>query len=127
MNRLFFFLVLFLSCYTGCREKVPPIIRFCSDISPEYPCIGEDSVFISGSYVWVQLLLNPGYKDTLVTGNLYGYQEGERIFIGSKDHILSTDQTIVMEALFLNLSGYYEVDFLDSRGRLLASGKFEIW
>lgn len=120
-------LALSLLTLTGCRDEKLAEIRFCADIRPHDPCIGEDTVFLHGSMVWAQLLLSPEFHDTAVTGNIYGLQEGKRSFLGTKVHELSEGQTIVMEAISLNECGNYEVEFLDSRGMLLARGVFEVW
>jgi len=111
----------------GCQNGKMAELRFCADVRLEDPCYGEDIVFIQGTNVWAQLLLSPKFEDTAVTANFYGFQDGKRVFIESKVHELDEGQDIVMEALFINLCGDYEVEFLDTRGNLLAKGGFEIW
>ncbi|MFO7922281.1 MAG: hypothetical protein R6U58_01140 [Bacteroidales bacterium] len=127
MKKLLLILAVLTFAVAGCQEEKPAAVRFCADIRPNNPCIGEDTVFLHGTNVWAQLLLNPEFDGTSVTGNLYGYQDGKRVFIESKVHELSEGQEIVMEAIFLNNCGEFEVEFLDSRGNLLAKGGFEIW
>ena len=112
---------------TACQEKQLAEIRFCADVRPNNPCVGEDTVFLHGTNVWAQLLLKPGFDGTSVTGNFYGYENGKRVFIEGKEHELNENQSIIMEALFINLCGNYEVEFVDSNGNLLAKGGFEIW
>ena len=102
-------------------------IRFCADIRAQDPCIGEDTVFMKGYNVWAQLLLSPDFEDSFVTGNLYGYEDGKRVFIEAKQHELSKGQTIIMEAMFFNMEGKFEVEFLDSKGKLLDKKGFEVW
>ncbi len=127
MRRLLILLALAAAVTTGCKEEQLAKVRFCADISPQNPCVGEDNVFIQGTNVWAHLLLNPRFDDTTVTGNLYGYQDEKRIFIESKVHELDPGQTIIMEQLFINLCGDFEIEWLDSKGNLLAKGEFEIW
>ncbi len=127
MKKLFLLLALASAVFTGCKEEPLATARFCADISPQNPCVGEDNVFIQGTNVWAQLLLSPRFDDTKVTGNFYGYQDGQRIFIESKVHELDPGQTIIMEQLFINLCGDFEIEWLDSQGNLLAKGEFEIW
>jgi hypothetical protein len=111
----------------GCQKNEKLVeLRFCADVIPSNPCFGEDTVFLRGTDVWAQLLLKPGFKDTAVIGKFYGYQYGERVFIESKVHTLDEGQEIVMEALFLNLCGNFEVEFYDTKGNLLARKGFEI-
>lgn len=111
----------------GCQERELARIRLCSDIRPEEPCVGEDTVFMQGTNVWAQLWLRPGFDGSSVTAHLYGYQEGQRIFIESIVHELSQNQEVVMEPLFFNSRGNFEVEFRDSRGKLLDKKGFEIW
>lgn len=111
----------------GCQGEKLAELRFCADVRLEDPCYGEDTVFIHGTNVWAHLLLSPKFQDTVVIGNFYGFQDGKRIFIESKVHDLDEGQDIIMEALFINLCGDYEVEFLDTKGNLLAKGGFEIW
>ena len=127
MRKIFLLLVILAVAGSACQEEKIAEARFCTDIRPHNPCIGEDNVFLHGTNVWAQLLLKPGFDDTSVTGNLYGYQDGKRIFIESKVHDLGKDQTIIMEQIFLNICGEFEVEWTDSRGNLLAKGEFEIW
>ena len=101
-------------------------LRFCADVISSNPCVGEDTVFLRGTDVWAQLLLKPGFKDTAVIGKIYGYQYGERVFIESKVHPLDEGEKIVMEALFLNTCGNFEVEFYDTKGKLLTKKGFEI-
>ncbi len=127
MKRAFFFIAIMAVAFTGCEEKKLAEIRFCTDVRPHEPCIGEDTVFMQGTNVWAQLWLDPGFKDNSVTAHLYGYQEGKRIFIESIHHELSNDQQVIMEPLFFNSSGNFEVEFRDSGGNLLDKKGFEIW
>jgi hypothetical protein len=108
------------------RNEKMAELRFCADIIPSQPCVGEDTVFIRGTDVWAQLLLKPGFQDTAVIGDFYGWQNGERVFIERKVHPLDKDERIVMEALFLNICGNFEVEFYDTQGNLLAKGRFQI-
>ena len=111
----------------GCqKEEKLANIRFCADVLPSAPCVGEDTVFIRGTDVWAQLLLKPGFKDTAVIGKFYGFQNGERVFIESKVHELEEYEKIVMEPLFLNICGNFVVEFYDTKGKLLARKGFEI-
>ncbi len=113
---------------SGCQEeKKLAEIRFCADIMANDPCVGEDFVFMQGSIVWAQLMLKSGFSDTLVTGNLYGYQNGKRQFIESTVHKISEDQSIVMEPMFFNTNGDFEVEFVGSKGNLLDKKGLEIW
>jgi hypothetical protein len=125
-KKLLFLAVLAISLFS-CQNEQMAQIRFCADIRAEDPCIGEDTVFMKGYNVWAQLLLSPDFDDTAVTGNLYGYENGNRVFIGSTTHKLSKGQTIVMESMFFNMEGEFEVEFLDSKGKLLAKKGFEVW
>ncbi len=126
MRRIIFVLIAFMAL-AGCQERKLAEIRFCSDITVEEPCMGEDTVFLQGTNVWAQLWLRAGFDDTSVTAHLYGYQDGHRIFIESIVHELSENQQVVMESLFFNNKGNFEVEFRDSRGRLLDKKGFEIW
>jgi hypothetical protein len=111
----------------GClKNEKQAELRFCADILPNEPCAGEDTIFLRGR-VWAQLLLEPGFKDTAVIGKLYGFQDGERVFIESKVHQLDEDEKVIMEILTLNASGNFEVEFCDTRGNLLARKGFEVW
>jgi hypothetical protein len=125
-KNLLLFAIIAMAAF-GCMDKEPARLRFCADILPSEPCVGEDTMFIKGTDVWAQLLLSPGFEDTAVIGNFYGFQNGERVFIESKVVELSEGQRIVMEALFLNICGNFEVEFLDTRGNLLAKKGFEIY
>jgi hypothetical protein len=127
MRKLVLFAALAVISMGGCQERERARIRFCADISPEQPCIGEDTVFIQGRNVWTQLWLRPGFDHEYVTGYLYGYQDGERIFIESLVHELSPNQQVIMEAMFFNNKGRFEVEFRDSQGKLLDKRGFEIW
>jgi hypothetical protein len=126
IKRILFFSLLAISILSCQSEKMSQI-RFCADIRAEDPCIGEDTVFMKGYNVWAQLLLSPRFDDTSVTGNLYGYENGKRVFIGSTTHELSEGQSIVMESMFFNMEGKFEVEFLDSKGNLLDKKGFEVW
>lgn len=111
----------------GCQKEEKLVeLRFCADVLPSDPCVGEDTVFIRGTDVWAQLLLMPGFKDTAVIGKFYGFQNGERVFIESKVHDIEEYEKIVMEPLFLNICGNFVVEFYDTRGKLLARKGFEI-
>ena len=127
MKRCFLLLSIVAIIVSGC-QKNPKMaeLRFCADVIPSQPCVGEDTVFIRGTDVWAQLLLKPGFQDTAVIGDFYGWQNGERVFIERKVHPLDKDERIVMEALFLNICGNFEVEFYDSKGNLLAKGRFQI-
>jgi hypothetical protein len=126
IKKILFLSVLAISIFSCQNEKMAQI-RFCADIRGDNPCIGEDTVFLKGYNVWAQLLLSPRFKDTAVTGNLYGYENGKRVFIGTTTHELSEGQSIVMEAMFFHMEGKFEVEFLDSKGNLLDKKGFEIW
>jgi hypothetical protein len=127
MRKSLFLLAVIAMASFGCQknEKMAEL-RFCADILPSEPCVGQDTVFIRGTDVWAQLLLKPEFKDTAVIGNFYGFQNGERVFIEKKVHALDEGEKIVMEALFLNICGNFEVEFLDSKGKLLAKKGFQI-
>jgi hypothetical protein len=112
---------------TGCRDEKLAYIRFCSDIRANDPCIGEDTVFVKGYNVWAQLVLSPRFNDTVVTGKLYGYQDGKRVHIESVRHEIVEGQQIVMESMFFNMEGKFEVEFIGSKGNLLDKKGFEIW
>ena len=101
-------------------------LRFCADVIPSNPCVGQDTIFMRGTDVWAQLLIKPGFKDTAVIGKIYGFQNGERVFIENKVHLLDEGEKIVMEAIFLNTCGNFEVEFYDTKGKLLAKKGFEI-
>lgn len=126
MRKIIFVAIVFMAL-AGCQERKLAEIRFCADITLEEPCMGEDTVFLQGTNVWAQLWLRAGFDDTSVTAHLYGYQDGQRIFIESIVHELSENQQVVMESLFFNNKGNFEVEFRDSRGRLLDKKGFEIW
>lgn len=127
MKRSLLLLAIFAMAVSGCI-KHPEVaeLRFCADVIPSQPCVGEDTVFIRGTDVWAQLLLKPGFNDTAVIGDFYGWQNGERVFIERKVHPLDKDERLVMEALFLNICGNFEVEFYDTKGNLLAKGRFQI-
>jgi hypothetical protein len=127
MRKKLLFLSILVLSLSGCQGEETAQIRFCADIRAAEPCIGEDTVFLKGYNVWAQLLLSPGFNDTAVTGNLYGYEDGKRVFIGSTRHEISKGQTIVMESMFFNMEGEFEVEFIDSKGKLLAKKGFEVW
>jgi hypothetical protein len=76
----------------SCQSEKMAQIRFCADIRAQDPCIGEDTVFMKGYNVWAQLLLSPGFEDSYVTGNLYGYENDKRVFIEAKQHELNKGQ-----------------------------------
>jgi hypothetical protein len=127
MRKGFFLLALIAVAAFSCQKDAKMAeLRFCADIIPTEPCVGEDTVFIRGTDVWAQLILKRGFKDTAVIGDFYGWQNGERIFIERKVHSLDKDEKIVMEALFLNICGNFEVEFYDTRGNLLAKRRFQI-
>lgn len=127
MSKNILMLALLTAAIFGCQKNENLVeLRFCADVISSNPCVGEDTVFLRGTDVWAQLLLKPGFKDTAVIGKFYGYQNGEWVFIDRKVHILDEGQQIVMEPLFLNLCGNFEVEFYDSRGNLLAKKGFEI-
>ena len=120
--------VIFAITGSGCQEeKALAEIRLCADISANDPCVGEDSLFLFGTNVWVQLWLEPGFNDTVVTGNIYKYQNGQRIFEESITRKVKEGQMVVMEQLFFNKYGDFEVEFLDGKGNLLDKKEFEIW
>jgi hypothetical protein len=127
MKRRFLFVAIIVMAVLSC-QKSPKMaeLRFCADVIPSQPCVGEDTVFIRGTDVWAQLLLKPGFSDTAVIGDFYGWQKGERKFIERKVHPLDKDEKIVMEALFLNICGNFEVEFWDTKGNLLAKKRFQI-
>ncbi|TVR71221.1 MAG: hypothetical protein EA408_09460 [Marinilabiliales bacterium] len=127
MKKIFLLLAIAAATFTGCKDEPLAHARFCADISPQNPCVGEDNVFIQGTNVWAHLILSPRFNDTAVTANFYGYQNGQRIFIESIHHELDPGQTLVMEQLFINLCGDFEIEWKDSKGNLLAKGEFEIW
>lgn len=127
MRKKLIILALLAIAVTGCQEEKQAQIRLCADIRANDPCIGEDTVFMKGYNVWAQLIMDPSFEDTEVTGNLYGYQDGERVFIEGKRHELDEGQTIVMDAMFFNMEGKFEVEFVDSKGNLLDKKGFEIW
>ncbi|MFP4366022.1 MAG: hypothetical protein ACLFQA_02900 [Bacteroidales bacterium] len=127
MRKILFFLALLTMVVLSCKEEKPAEIRLCSDIRPANPCIGEDSVFIQGKNVWAQLWLGRNFDDTAVIANLYGYQDGQRIFIESIEHEIDQGQEVVMESLFFNNKGKFEVEFRGSKGNLLDKKGFEIW
>jgi hypothetical protein len=127
MNKKILLLALLAISVFSCQSDQMAQIRFCADIRAEDPCIGEDTVFLKGYNVWAQLLLSPRFNDTSVTGNLYGYEDGKRVFIGSTKHEISEGQSIVMESMFFNMEGKFEVEFLDTKGNLLAKKGFEVW
>ncbi len=112
---------------SGCDEKKVAEIKFCTDIRAHEPCIGEDTLFILGTNIWAQLWLEPGFKGKMVTGSLYGFDEGKRIFIESLDYEISEGQQVIMETLTIAVSGNYEVQFTDSKGMLLDKKRFEVW
>lgn len=120
-------MVLFSALVFGCREEKLAELRFCADVRPDNPCFGEDTEFVRNTNVWAQLLLKEGFRDTAVVGKLYGLKDGEWEFIETKVHRLDQGQTIVMEAIFLNLCGNFMVEFYDTGEKLLARKEFEIW
>jgi hypothetical protein len=126
MKKTFLLLAIAVMIVSGCQKNQMAEIRFCADVIPSQPCFGEDTVFVRGTDVWAQLLLKPGFQDTAVIGDFYGWQNGERVFIEKKVHPLDKDEKIVMEALFLNICGNFEVEFYDTKGNLLAKGRFQI-
>ena len=127
MRKKLLLLTILAISLSSCQSEKMAQIRFCADIRAQEPCIGEDTVFMKGYNVWAQLLLNPGFDDSFVTGNLYGYENGKRVFIEAKQHELNKGQTIIMEAMFFNMEGKFEVEFLDSKGNLLDKKGFEVW
>ncbi len=127
MRKLCIILAFFTIAFSACNEEKIAEIRFCSDIRANDPCIGEDTVFIKGTNIWAQLWFKPGFEDSLVTGSLYGYEDGRRVFIESMVHQVSEGQQVIMEAMFFNSSGNFEVEFTDSKGNLLDKKGFEVW
>jgi hypothetical protein len=127
MRRSFLLLVIITMAAFSCQNNANKAeLRFCADILPTQPCVGMDTVFLRGTDVWAQLLLKPGFKDTAVIGDFYGFQNGEWVFVERKVHVLDKGQEIVMEAIFLNLCGNFKVEFYDTKGNLLAKKGFEI-
>jgi hypothetical protein len=125
-KNLLLFAVISIAIFSCQKNENLVELRFCADIVSSNPCVGEDTIFLRGTDVWAELLLKPGFKDTAVIGKIYGYQNGERVFIESKVHPLDEGEKIVMEALFLNTCGNFEVEFYNSKGNLLARKGFEI-
>jgi hypothetical protein len=128
MKRSFFCILLAAMTWYGCQEmnKSDVQIRFCADISAKEPCMGEDTVFLKGVHVWVQVFLPPTYKDTAVVEELYGYPEGFKAFIETKVHKLNQGQAVVMEPIFSSDCQKFEVEVKDTKGKLLVSGIFRI-
>jgi hypothetical protein len=127
MTKKLLILILLAIAATGCQDNKLAHIRFCADIRANNPCIGEDTVFLKGRNVWTQLIIDPSFEDKEITGNLYGYQDGERVFVSGKKHELDEGQTIVMEPIFFGIEGKFEMELLDSKGNLLDKKGFEIW
>jgi len=125
-KKLFILAIIAIATFSCQKDEKLAELRFCADILPSEPCVGEDTVFIRGTDVWAQLLLKPEFKDTAVIGNFYGFLNGERVFIEKKVHPLDEGEKIVMEVLFLHTCGNFEVEFFDTRGNLLAKKGFEI-
>lgn len=128
MKRSLFFFAVVALVWFGCREndKSEVQIRFCSDISAKEPCMGEDTVFLKGVHVWVQVFLPPSYKDSAVVEDLYGYPEGYKAFIETKVHKLNQGQVVVMEPIFSADCQKFEVEVKDTKGKLLVSKTFRI-
>ncbi len=119
-------LALFTLVIFGCKTERKAEIRFCADIRANNPCIGEDSIFPHGARVWAQLLLYPGFKETDITANLYGFENGEKVLIEGKKHEIKQGQTIIMDIMVLNSCGNYVVEFIDDKGNILAEKSLEI-
>lgn len=128
MKSYIILLTLVLSVFLGCERERKAEVRFCADIRPDNPCIGEDSIFRHGN-VWAQLLLEPGFKGTDITARLYSLDttSGEKVLIEDKELELDKDQIIVMEMMFLNTCGNYMVEYMDDQGNLLAQKNLEIY
>jgi hypothetical protein len=127
MKNKILFLLLIAFAATNCQDKKQVELRFCADVRPHEICIGEDSVFMQGRNVWAQLLLSDGFAEKTVTGNLYGFEDGKRVFIGATEHNIDEGQIIIMESMFFNSKGKFEVEFIDSKGNLLDKKGLEIW
>jgi hypothetical protein len=127
MRKIFALLAIITMVAYGCQnQKKMAEIRFCADILSSNPCVGEDTIFPQGR-VWVQLLLKSELEDTAVIGKLYNLQNSKRILIGSIVHELDEGEKFIFEPLNMNISGKYEVEFVDTQGNLLAKKKVEIW
>ncbi|MEX2372048.1 MAG: hypothetical protein WD578_13680 [Bacteroidales bacterium] len=126
MKKIFLFMAVITMVVAGCGEDKLAELKFCSDIRPDEPCIGEDTIFMQGTNVWAQLYLKPGFTDSIVTGILYGYEDGKRVLIESIKHEIGEGQQVIMEAMFFNSKGNFEVEFSDSNGNLLDKRGFEI-
>lgn len=120
-------LILFTLIIFGCKTERKTEIRFCADIRADNPCIGEDSVFQHGANVWAQLLLYPGFKETDITANIYGFENGEKILIEGKKHEIEQGETIIMDMMFFNTCGNYVVEFLDDKGNIIAKKNLELY
>jgi len=119
-------LALFTLVIFGCKTGRKAEIRFCADIRADNPCIGEDSIFLHGANVWTQLLLYPGFKETDITGNIYGFENGEKVLIEGKKYEIKQGETIIMDMMVLNNCGNYVVEFIDDKGNILAEKSLEI-
>ena len=111
----------------GCTNNYRFELRICSDIDASKPCVDEDSIYLVGSNLWAQLILDPDFEEDLIIGNIYRFEEGERILMSNKELEIRPNQRIVLEMMTFNLDGNYEVEFTDKNGRYLIKRSFEIW
>ncbi len=120
-------LALFTLVIFGCKTERKVEIRFCADIRANNPCIGEDSVFYHGTNVWAQLLLYPGFKGTEITGNIYFFENEEKVLIEGKKYEIKQGKTIIMDMMFFYSCGNYVVEFIDDKGNILAEKNLELY
>jgi hypothetical protein len=127
MKKLPVHIIMVVLWLSSCQERSPAEIIFCRDIRADQPCIGQDSVFMRNTSMWAQLWLSPGFSDTVITATLSSGKDDQNKVIEHMTYRLHEGQQVVMETFFFDSGGHYELEFRDSRGKLLDRKGFEIW
>ena len=109
----------------GCGSASEPTITFCDVPGEPMPCTDNQTEFLVGQQLYVQLSSSEPFEAQRVTGNILRITDEDTISLGSRNIILELNQQSFIQNLPFHefgpeATGTFLISFLDENGQLIA-------
>lgn len=125
MKHIIILVITILTIYS-CSEPKEYSIDFCANLNSDIECEPSQTIFNTGSRVYVLFECNQPFSEKRVTGNFYYIDQTEKISLGSQDWKINPGDSYAYDYVDFTEKGVYEFEFLNENRQVLASKKLEI-
>lgn len=126
MNKFIFFISILIIIVFSCAREQKATIKFCSSITLNEPCVGENTEFPVRSKVWVLCELNSPSDGEIIKGKLFILKRNKKVLLGAQDFQLEPGERHAIDYMIFNDRGEYIVEFFDEEGNSLVKKRINI-